>query len=174
MSELSALRAAIVGVCDGTLGTVRTVATAGTEHATASPQNSRVRALLSPKFDVTFQRSARHPASPLGTSTREIKTVEVRIDIEHAIDVEEILDEERNAIRDAVHEACDEIVAALSYPGNLLVDGEANATGCVDGMLSGENGAPTWEVVGEDLEAKLIRSQIRGTAYVLHARAVAA
>lgn len=172
MSELSALRAAIVGVCDGTLGSVRTVEDADAVYHGASPLNERVQALLAPTFDVTFTGSRRHAASPLGTGTYEIRTIDVRVDIKHALS-EDVLEDDRAAVRDAVHEACDEIVTALSYPGNLLVDGDAEATGCVDGMLSGEGGAPSWEITAEDWDARLIRSQIRGTAYVQHTRAVA-
>jgi len=172
--ELAALRKAIVGVCDGSLGATRTVSTAGTEAAGAGKLNERVKALIAPRFDVVFTGGTRHAASPLGTGTIEIKTYGVRVDVTHALTSEQCQDAARNDTRDAVHEACDELIAALTYPGNLLVDAEDNATGCVSGMLAGEvNGAPTWELVAEDWEARLIRSQIRGTAYVQHTRAVA-
>lgn len=175
MSVFPYMLAAIKGVCEGTLGSVRTVDQAPEYHG-ASVDNERVQALSAPYssiFDVVIDNGARHPSSPMSMHSYEVKRHQVRIDIKHAL-TEEVLEDDRTAVRLAIAEQCEAIVTALNYRGNLSEDADGNATGIVSGLLTGpEGGAPVWEITAEDWDSRLIRSRIRCTAIVQHERAVA-
>lgn len=174
MSVFRSMLAAIKGVCEGTAGGVRTVDEAPEYHG-ASPMNERVQAMVAPfgsVFDVVIDNGRRHPASPMGSHSIEMKRHDIRIDIKHELTIE-VMEDERTDTRLAVSEQCDAIATALNYRGNLTLDPDGNATGIVSGLLTGpDNGAPSWEIVEEDWAAGVLRSRIRGTANVQHERAV--
>lgn len=166
---------AITGVITGNLGAERVV-DIDAVHGVESPRNRRVRALLAPTVDVSINSGERHPASPLGIGTYDITTHRVVIAVDHALTVEIIDDAAIVGIRADVAEAMDEIVAALSYRGNLSVDCASAATGVISGMMVGDGGAraPTWRIEAEDWSARVVRSVIEGRIILQNTREVAA
>lgn len=179
------IRGSIKALLDGTTGSVRTVATTvfgyGTfEGQPIAAQQSRAiqQVTKAHRFDIKLGAIVPHASTPMSIkSSYRIARVPITIDILTTLKSTG-QENERDTQRDAIADAADTAIQALSYPGNLLTapaTPTALATGIVSGLLLGPDGKgpPQWRVISEDWKAHLLRSAITASAIVVIDQATA-
>lgn len=180
--DASALLDAVRGVIRGELGTVRTIASseyAEQAHADSGDDEVWLRATGTVQADLSIdsgpsQTSAVGP----GTASRGIWEIMLRANLTYAIGpYADLTPARRYAAREEAIEDLERLILALTWPGNLSVDGSANATNLVSGRLSRHSmsgtplAAPSWSEGMAD-DQGLLRVSVPFAAWVLSAQAV--
>lgn len=174
--DADAIYGAIRGVITGALGSVRTVP-AGTfvEGLPSSIQADGarwLRAKAKRSFDVEIPPAARSRDLGPSTASRALLDLEVLVTLTYALSVvpETESKDYRFAARAQAIEDALAISQALTWPGNLVTDESANATGLVGQALLSELGT---RVKREDWTAGLYELELRFAGKVLETQAVA-
>lgn len=170
------IASAVEDLLEGTLGTTRTVGTTvfgfGTfEGLAMSAQQARTiqTATRRHRFDVRVLDIVPHKSTPISIKSSH-RNVRVSIWIDIATTLKSVAQEsDRKSQRAAIANDADTALQALTYPGNLTLDGSGNATNIISGMLMGPDGAglPTWSVISEDWKTHMLKSSIKASAVVV-------
>lgn len=182
MIDASAVLDAVRGVLAGTLGSVRTVGSTEldeTSHGQTSDAERWIRASGTVQCDVQVT-SGPWQSVALGPTTASagLWILGLVVELSYAISpYADLTPARRYAARQEAIEDVEKVSLALCWPGNVDVDGSANATGLVSGRLSrqGIDGsplpAPTWDERADDTTGVLVvrvpfEAWIRSTAAV--------
>lgn len=169
-----AIVGAIRGVIRGELGSVRTVpASAFGEdvHAGVEDGAKWIRAKVKKRFDVQLSPPERTRDLGPPTANRAVLAIVVIVTLTYAVDhTEDLIDARRYEVRALAAEDALVVTQALSWPGNLAVDGAAAATGLVSAMLR-ESAPP--RTTREDWRAGIYEVELRLRGLVLETQAVA-
>ena len=126
--------------------------------------------LLNPQYDVLLDRLSPHPATPVG-SIGSYRLDELAVTVQIAWHLSSnILDSQRDSVRNDVMDALDEAWQALARPGNLTQTSGATATNIVSGCLTG---LEALEIVEENWDEQMLSAQLSATCVVKVTQAVA-
>jgi hypothetical protein len=118
-------------------------------------------------FDVRLLKSTPHASQGLsvGVPTRSQLMIDVKVYTTAATSVQGAA---RVAQLDAIAADCEAGMRALNQPGALTATTAGAPTGIVSGMLLGTDlgSTPSWELVSEDWDNKIIESVIHGSVIV--------
>ena len=182
MSQASLLRASIIDLMQGSLGSVRRLPLGlfGFGVFDGQPNAAQQARSMDPRyqhqFDVVVGSAKPHKATPLSTKASyrvEARAITIRVYTHLSTTADQAARLEQ---REKIEQACADAIGVLSYPGNLERTAGGYATDIVSGVLVGGDdgsGWPKYEQVTEDWKKQLHTCRIVGVAIVRVAQAVA-
>lgn len=173
----SAIVEAVRGVIRGELGSVRTVPadTFGDGMPAswlAMDSARRLRTGVKSTFDVEIDPAQRTAAVGPPTASLSVEAIRLTITLTYALAAvaDAVTDDYRHGVRTGAAADARTIRLALEWPGNLLVDGDANATGLISGRLQAQGPARRKR---EDWDAGLYELELIMSGHALASQAVA-
>ena len=148
---------AIREVCEGSVGSVRTVVSdtmlSGLHTGMADARKATL-ALVKPRFDVQPVAWGKHVSTPSVKGTVAIREIQLNLLVSYHLEITDDLNQaEKEAIRATVFNNAETIRQALTFPGNLTQTASATSTGLVSGLLE-EIGE--FKVIREDFAAHIL------------------
>ena len=180
--DASAVLDAVRGVIRGELGSVRTVSTTYGEesHEATSDAERWIRGAAEVQADVQVTSGPWHSgAVGPGTASSGLWVLGLVVELSYSLaPYADLTPGTRYAARQSATKDVERLTLALTWPGNLSVDGSANATGLVSGRLSRQRHdgtaleAPQWTERADD-NVGLLMIRIPFEAWIVSAQAVA-
>lgn len=146
----------------GTIGSTRTMTGSTVDQAVSGDHVLGAQTAVRPTIDVTLGPIEDNPASPLSIKANyRISDLSVLIKLTRHLPSEVDITA-RSAARSGVLYVADQIVQAMSYPGNLALTSGGLATDIIGGCLVGAK----ISAYNEDWDRHLISTEIIGKAIV--------